>query len=74
MIVNVNGAFFKKDGKPRELFINIEKEMTINEVVDILNIEHIGYAVFYINDRFATINDLVKDSDTLTILPLIDGG
>lgn len=48
--------------------------MTINEVVDILNIEHIGYAVFYINDRFATINDLVKDSDTLTILPLIDGG
>ena len=61
-------------GRFKEETRNFPSATTVQEVVDELRIPCSLLGIVLINDLHAGLEDLLKDGDTLSLLPFIDGG
>ncbi|MEL7650205.1 MAG: MoaD/ThiS family protein [Sedimentibacter sp.] len=74
MIVEISKVFLYDISLKSIINLEIKDGSTIREVVDLLSVKNTDYAMFFVNGKVAQNDDVVNNSDKLSILPVFDGG
>ncbi|HHZ03072.1 MAG TPA: MoaD/ThiS family protein [Tissierellia bacterium] len=74
MIIKISKVFLYNSDLKGVIELEIKDNTTVNDVIKLLSLDNTDYAMFFINDKIAGKSDMLKNEDTLTILPICDGG
>lgn len=63
-----------RENREKEMLLDLDKETTIRDVVEYLNIPEIEVAIMLINGRHQNLDAILEDNDTLSLFPPVGGG
>ncbi|MDF2546384.1 MAG: thiamine S protein [Anaerosolibacter sp.] len=63
-----------RNGRGKELIVDLETNRTPNEVINGLDIPTEDVAILLVNGRDGTLDQLLQDGDTVSIFPPVGGG
>ncbi|MBB6215803.1 molybdopterin converting factor small subunit [Anaerosolibacter carboniphilus] len=63
-----------RNGRGKELIVNLETNRTPKEVIDGLGIPEEDVAILLVNGRDGVLDQLLNDGDTVSIFPPVGGG
>jgi len=58
----------------KETFIDCEDGLAVNDIVEDIKIPFKDIGIVLVNGRHASFQDILKDGDVLSLMPLIGGG
>lgn len=74
MIIEISDIFLKENDSRKKLEIQLDKPKKIIDILEELEIENLGYADVYLNDKKVKKDAKAKNDDKLTVLPIVGGG
>ncbi|MFT9497880.1 MoaD/ThiS family protein [Anaerosolibacter sp.] len=63
-----------RNGRGKELIVDVETNRTPDEVINGLDIPKEDVAILLVNGRDGTLDQLLQDGDTVSIFPPVGGG
>lgn len=63
-----------RNGRGKELIVDLETNRTPDEVINGLHIPKEDVAILLVNGRDGTLDQLLQDGDTVSIFPPVGGG
>ncbi len=74
MIIEISDIFLDQKDSKNILEIQLDKPKKIIDILEEIGVKNLGYANFYLNDRKVNKNNIAKNQDKLTVLPIVGGG
>ena len=65
---------YLRDGRGKEVTVDVTEETTVNDVIEMLGIEREVVANILINGSDADFSSRFKDGDSVSLFPLLAGG
>lgn len=63
-----------RDGRGKEVVLDLKEGAPAQEIVNLLKIPEREVAIFLINGRHGSMDQVIKEGDTVSIFPPIGGG
>jgi len=74
MIIEISKVFLYNKDIESTIEMDIDEPCSINGLMDMIGLDHMGYAVFFVNGKEVKKEHIVGNEDRLKILPIFGGG
>jgi|LGOV01.1.fsa_nt_gb sulfur carrier protein ThiS len=74
MIIEISRVLIQKSKIEIPIEIDLLEPCSIKSLIERLNLENMGYAVFFVNGKEVKKGHILSNEDNLRILPIFGGG
>ncbi|SHJ37119.1 Mut7-C ubiquitin [Dethiosulfatibacter aminovorans DSM 17477] len=74
MVIEISKVFLHNKNIEEKVEMYIDEPCSIDRLTEIIGLDHMGYAVFFVNGKEVKKNHIVGNEDKLKILPMFGGG
>lgn len=74
MVIEISRVLIQKSGIKSPIEIDLVNPCSIKNLIEILELDNMGYAVFFVNGMEVKKDYVVVNDDKLKMLPIFGGG
>lgn len=74
MVIEISKVFLHNKDIEEVVEMDIDEPCSIERVTEIIGLDHMGYAVFFVNGKEVKKDHVLDNEDKLKILPIFGGG
>jgi sulfur carrier protein ThiS len=74
MVIEISKVFLHKKDIESSFQMDIKEACSIERLMEIIGLDHMGYAVFFVNGKEVKKDYTVGNDDRLKVLPIFGGG
>lgn len=74
MVIEISRVLIQKSGIKSPIEVDLVNTCSIKNLIDMLELDNMGYAVFFVNGREVKKDHLLSNRDSLKVLPIFGGG
>ncbi len=74
MIIEISKVFLYNTEIESHIELDLLEPCSIKRLIERLNLENMGYAVFFVNGKEVKKGHILSNEDNLRILPIFGGG
>lgn len=74
MVIEISRVLIQKPGIKSPIKIDLVNPCSIKSLIEVLELDNMGYAVFFVNGREVKKDYIVNNDDKLNMLPIFGGG